>query len=348
MGTLYLSEQYSVVKCEGEALRVQIPARDGAAARVARVPLNKVDQVVVWGDITLTAPALHMLLEQRIAIHFLSHWGKSYGSLIPDPTKNALLHLSHYAAHSDLSRRFPIARAMISGKLTNMRTALLRYNRKLEAPAIETAAAELRHVLRQLAALPTPAAAAPGDRMHGLGALFGLEGSGSSAYFGVFGTLLRDPWSFPGRVRRPPTDPVNALLSFGYTVLTNQIVSLICTVGLNPYIGMLHQPGYGKPALALDLVEEFRPLVVDSVVISMLNNRMLKENDFTAEMGAYRLRDDARRLFLQQIEDRLNEQIQHPLFGYRTTYRRCIELQVRVLAKALMGEIPQYVPFIVR
>jgi CRISPR-associated protein Cas1 len=111
---------------------------------------------------------------------------------------------------------------------------------------------------------------------------------------------------------------------------------------------MLHQPGYGKPALALDLVEEFRPLVVDSVVISMVNNRMLKENDFTAEMGAYRLRDDARRLFLQQIEDRLNEQIQHPLFGYRTTYRRCIELQVRVLAKALMGEIPQYVPFIVR
>ena len=94
MGTLYLSEQYSVVKCEGEALRVQIPARDGAAARVARVPLNKVDQVVVWGDITLTAPALHMLLEQRIAIHFLSQWGKSYGSLIPDPTKNALLHLS--------------------------------------------------------------------------------------------------------------------------------------------------------------------------------------------------------------------------------------------------------------
>lgn len=348
MTTLYLTEQYSIVKREGEALRVQIPARDAAPARIVRIPLIKIDQVVVLGDITLTAPALHMLLEQRIAIHFLSERGRSYGSLIPDPSKNAQLHLSQYAAHSDLARRFPIARALIDGKLANMRTCLLRYNRKLADPAIDAAAAQLRQLRRQLDSLPLPTATAEGDRMNGLGGLLGLEGSGSSAYFSVFGALLRGAWPFPGRVRRPPTDPVNALLSFGYTVLTNQIVSLICAVGLNPYIGMLHQPGYGKPALALDLVEEFRPIVIDSVVISMLNNRMLKESDFTIEVGAYRLSDAARRRYLEQIEARLSETIQHPTFAYRATYRRSIELQVRLLAKTLMGEIGAYVPFSVR
>ncbi len=347
MGTLYLTEQHSLVKREGEALRVQIPAREGREARVARVPLIKVDQVVVFGDITLTAPALHMLLEQRIAVHFLSERGRSYGSLIPDPTKNARLHLAQYAVHDDPARRFPLARSIVGGKLANMRTLLLRYNRKLEDPALDAAAAQIRRARRSAETLAVPDAPAEG-RMHGLGPLLGLEGEGSAAYFGVWGALLRGAWAFPGRVRRPPTDPVNALLSFGYTVLTNQIVSLICLVGLNPYIGMLHQPGYGKPALALDLVEEFRPLVVDSVVIATLNNRMLKEADFTAELGACRLTDPARRLFLEQLEARLAEPIQHPLFGYRVSYRRAIELQVRLLAKALMGEIDAYVPFAVR
>ncbi len=348
MGTLYLTEPYSVVKREGEALRVQIPARESAAARMVRIPLIKIDQVVVLGDITLTAPALHMLLEQRIAIHFLSERGHSYGSLIPDPTKNALLHLAQYAAHSELSRRFPIARSMIAGKLTNMRTTLLRYNRKLADPALDEAAGQIRATLRQLAGLPIPVAAPPDDRMSGLGPLFGLEGSGSSAYFAVFGTLLRNTWPFPGRVRRPPTDPVNALLSFGYAILIRQVLSQICTVGLNPYIGMLHQPGYGKPALALDLVEEFRPVIVDSVVITMLNTGMVRESDFTVEMGAYRLTDTARRTFLEKLEERLMTTVQHPLFGYQVSYRRCIELQVRVLAKALLGETERYIPFVVR
>src|SRR5436190_4022275 len=114
------------------------------------------------------------------------------------------------------------------------------------------------------------------DRMHGLGPLLGLERSGSAAYYGVFGSLCKGEWGFAGRVQRPPTDPINALLSFGYTVLTNQVVSLVCAVGLDPGIGVLHQPGFGKPALALDLVEEFRPIIVDSVVITMLNNGQLK------------------------------------------------------------------------
>jgi CRISPR-associated protein Cas1 len=348
MGTLYLTEQWSLVRRDGEALRVQIPAREGREGRTVTVPLIKVDQVVVMGDITLTSPALQLLLEQRVAVHFLSAHGRSYGSLIPDPTKNAQLHLAQYEAHRTLGRRFPIARAMIDGKLANMRTLLLRSNRKLGNSALEDAAARLQAVRKNLAALTIPEVAETDDRMRGLGALFGAEGAGSAAYFDVFGEVLRGEWSFPMRVRRPPTDPVNALLSFGYTVLTKQIVSLVCAVGLNPYIGMLHQPGYGKPALALDLIEEFRPLIVDSVVVSMLNNRMLKPGDFVEELGAYRLRDEARRSFLEQLEGRLLEQVRHPIFGYTVSYRRCIELQVRLLAKVLLGEIAAYPPFVVR
>jgi CRISP-associated protein Cas1 len=225
---------------------------------------------------------------------------------------------------------------------------LLRYQRKHELPELERATVQLRDGLRQVRALAAPSEISPDDRMHGLGPLLGLEGGGSAAYFGVLGTLLREPWRFGGRVKRPPTDPVNALLSFGYTVLANQIVSLLCVVGLNPYLGMLHRPGYGKPALALDLLEEFRPVVVDSVVISLVNTGQLSPSDFDEELGAYRLKDAPRKLFLHKLEERLNEVIQHPLFGYRVSYRRCIELQARLLAKWLLGEVAHYVPFLVR
>lgn len=184
--------------------------------------------------------------------------------------------------------------------------------------------------------------------MNGLGPLLGLEGSGSAAYYGVLGMLLRGDWVFQGRVKRPPTDPVNALLSFGYTVLINQVLSLVCAVGLDPAVGVLHQPGFGKPALALDLVEEFRPIVVDSVVITMINTGQITPADFAESLGAYRLHDEPRKQFLTKLEERLNTRVQHPIFGYQTSYRRCIELQARLFAKHAQGELERYTPFTVR
>ena len=351
MATLYLTEQYSVVKVEGEALRVQFPAERATkqAGKVVRVPLAKVEQVMVLGDITLTTPALHALLERRIAVHFLSARGRSYGALTADWGKNSGLRLAQYALFGDTARRFIVARDCVAGKLLNMRTTLLRYARNRDDNAhLHAAAHTIRGCLRALARLPAPAAADPTDRMHGLGPLLGLEGSASAAYYGVFATLLKGEWGFNGRVKRPPTDPINALLSFGYTVLTNQIVSLIHAVGLDPGLGVLHQPGFGKPALALDLIETFRPIIVDSVVITMVNTGQITPHDLTEELGAYRLNDDARRAFLEKLETRLTERVQHPIFGYQTTYRRCIELQARLFAKYAMGEIAQFVPFTVR
>lgn len=351
MATLYLTEQYSTVKIEGEALRVSYPAERGdrAAGRVVRVPLVQVEQVMVLGDITLTTPAIHALLERRIPVHYLSARGRSYGALTADWGKNSGVRLAQYAVYCDMPRRFAAARACVAGKLMNMRTTLLRYARSREADeALGEAARQIRTGLRALAHTQPPAAVAPGDRMNGLGELLGLEGSGSAAYYGVLGRLLKGGWSFPGRVKRPPTDPVNALLSFGYTVLTNQAVSLAHAVGLDVGVGVLHQPGFGKPALALDIIEPFRPIIVDSVVITMINTGQIAPGDVGTELGAYRLTAEARNRFLEKLEARLSERVQHPLFGYQTSYRRCIELQIRLFAKYAQGEIERYVPFTVR
>jgi CRISPR-associated protein Cas1 len=350
MGTLYLTEPYSFVQQEGEALVVTIPANKALAReqRKVRVPLIRIDQVVVFGDITLTASALQMLLERRIAVHYLSSHGRSYGSVVPDPTKNAALRLGQFRAYYDYQARFHLAARFVAGKLRNMRTVLLRYERKREEGTAAAAARQIKMALDELGHLQPTEHPEQDTRMHGLGQILGCEGQGTNAYFGALGTLLQAPWQFTGRNRRPPRDPVNALLSLGYTILANQAASLITLVGLDPYIGYLHSPGFGKPALALDVIEEFRPLIVDPVVITLLNTNVLRERDFVDEPGSVRLNDNPRKVFLEKLEERLNTTIQHPYFGYKTTYRRCIELQVRLLGKVLLGELPHYQPFIVR
>lgn len=345
MSTLYLTEQYSFVRLEGETLRLQRSGEHGK--KPVRIPLNHIEHVIVLGDITLSTAALHELMQRRIPVHYLSEWGTSYGSVVADWGKNSLLRLAQYAVCNDLRRSFYLAQQCILGKLTNMRTMLLRYSRDRPAnELLQTAAQQIRRCILELRDLVPPTHS--DDRMHGLGPIFGLEGNGSNAYFSVFSHLLKGEWEFRGRVKRPPTDPINAMLSFGYVLLTKQVVSLIHAVGLDPGLGVLHQPGFGKPALALDLAEMFRPLIVDSVVLTLVNTGQINHDDFIQEFGAYRLKDKPRRTFLERYEARLNEQIQHPLFGYRVTYRRCIELQIRLFAKFAQGEIDRYVPFTVR
>lgn len=354
MSTLYLMQQYSVIQVEDETLRVKCPndKERKKPGQVLRVPVEKIDQVMVFGDITFTTPALHLLLKRRIPIHYLSVYGTSYGTLAADPGKNSGVRLAQYALYGDLARRFEVARQCIAGKLHNMRVRLLRVARKEqdeeEQKALQTAVNEMDACLYQLDNLPTPTVYDPADRMHGLGPLLGMEGQGSLIYYRVFRLLLKNGWHFPGRVKRPPTDPVNALLSLGYVILTNQVASLIHAVGLDVGLGVLHQPGFGKPALALDLAEEFRSEIVDSVVLRMINTGQVQRSDFTEEMGAYWLKDEPRKRFFTKLEERFNEKVKHPLFGYKTHYRRCIELQVRLFAKCAQGEIAQYTPFRVR
>ncbi len=289
---------------------------------------------------------------------FPYRYGQFKGRLSPSFSKNAILRLAQYRAHQDMTQRCELARRFVIGKLMNQRTLLQRYQRRQSDAQMKQAIDQISTLLYQLPALslePMPALQRLASGDHGIAgtpleAILGMEGAGSAAYFNCFGKLLADQrqWPFPGRVKRPPTDPVNALLSFGYSLLTNNVASAVQFVGFDHFVGYLHSSFYGRPALGLDLVEEFRPVIVDSVVLNLLNNRMLTSHDFVVELGAYRLKQEKRTLFFTRFEERLNEEVQHPLFGYKTSYRRCIELQARLLAKYLMGEIESYPPLRIR
>jgi CRISPR-associated protein Cas1 len=266
--------------------------------------------------------------------------------------------MAQYRTHQEMSTRCDLARRFVIGKLMNQRTLLQRYQRRIDDAEMRQASEQMNMLLHQLATLPVDRAStaqrlAGGDnRIAGtpLETILGIEGAGSAAYFRCFGKFLNDPrqWPFSGRVKRPPTDPVNALLSFGYALLTNKVASAAQLVGFDHFVGYLHSSFYGRPSLALDLVEEFRPIIVDSLVLTLLNNRMLTPKDFVVELGAYRLKEEKRKVFFTKFEERLNEEMQHPLFSYKTTYLRCIELQARLLAKYLTGEIDAYPPLRIR
>ncbi len=365
MPTLYLTEDRALVRRDTEdCLLVQVPEQKGEDGELTpaykkRIPLIKVQDVVVMGEVTMTASALHLLLEKNIEVHFLTHYGTFKGRLSPELSKNSLLRMAQHRAHNNVSKRCELARRFVIGKLSNQRTLLQRSDRRRAEPLFQQEIEQMALLIRQLASLScdtepqstvTLASGDSGIAGTLLETILGLEGAGSAHYFRCFGQLLTDQqqWPFAGRVKRPPTDPINALLSYGYSLLTSQVSAAVQIVGFDSYIGYLHSSTYGRPALALDLMEEFRPLIVDSVVLTLLNNRMLTLNDFHVELGAYRLKKEPRKLFLTRFEERLNEEVTHPIFGYKTKYRRCIELQARLVAKFLTGEIEEYPPLLMR
>jgi CRISPR-associated protein Cas1 len=166
--------------------------------------------------------------------------------------------------------------------------------------------------------------------------------------FGEQASDIAAEFSQLGRNRRPPRDPLNALLSFCYSMLTKDLVAVTLGVGLDPYLGVYHRSRYGRPSLALDLAEEFRPLIADSVVIALLNNGEITSADFIRRAGAVSLMPDARRTVLRAYERRLDAEVKHPMFGYRISYRRVLDLQARLLAATIVGEIPTYPPMVTR
>jgi CRISP-associated protein Cas1 len=326
MSTLYITQQDSVLRKVDERLKV---TQNGQT--LLDIPLIKVSQVIIFGRVTVTAATVATLMEHGVGLCYLSEQGRYIGRLEPHFSKNSLLRVDQWRAAFDDQRKLAIARQFVQGKLENMRVMLLRANREEENPALSRAIDGMKDAQRRA------------QECRDLDVLRGHEGEGSAAYFAVFGHLIKQDLNFPGRVRRPPTDPVNALLSFGYTLLYNDIHAACNIVGFDPYVGYLHADRYGRANLALDLMEEFRPIVVDSVVLTCLNKRIVQKDDFIIELGgAHRLSNDARRRFLLQYEERKNTEFKHPIFGYRMTYQRCFELQARLLAKFLQNELDQY------
>jgi len=356
MSVLYLTEQQASVRLDGETLLVRVP-EDKANKREAkktRVPLNKVTQVVVFGNITITTPAIAALIERRSEICYLTRFGKFVARICGDDHKHGQLRLQQRRAHDDPTATLHVAAACVRAKLHNQRTQLLRSNRSREDDVVEAAAEQIGRLIAQVDALPIDASPAPDpsrpqqDTL--LGRLMGYEGAAATAYFQGYGRLFGNGWDgvFTGRHKRPPTDPINALLSYGYTLLITQAVAAAQIVGFDPYVGYLHSTQYGKPALALDIVEMFRAPVVDSVVLTLLNNRMLSETDFEETLGSWRLTDAGRKIFLQKFEERLNQELTHPIFKTKVSYRRCIEIQMRLLSRWLLGELKRFREFYIR
>jgi CRISPR-associated protein Cas1 len=237
---------------------------------------------------------------------------------------------------ADTDRALHLATTVIEGKIRNTRTLLMRNAR----PRPKAALAQLKELARKAGGATS------------IPSLLGVEGAAARIYFEHLPTMLRspgtlpgDPFTFDGRNRRPPKDPVNALLSFSYALLTKDLTATLTTVGFDPYLGFLHRPRFGRPALALDLAEEFRPVIAESVVITAVNNGEVKASDFVTRAGGVALTPDGRRAVLGAYERRLSHEIRHPLFGYTITYRRTLEVQARLLGAYLLGEVPAYEPF---
>ncbi|WP_287129089.1 CRISPR-associated endonuclease Cas1 [Candidatus Cyanaurora vandensis] len=334
MGTVYVTCEDSILKKLDERLVIVGPERNV----ILDVPLLRVEAVLVYGRATVT-PALVMdLLERRIPLTFLSVFGRYLGCLQPELNKNSPLRTAQWQLTQQPERAVAVVRGFIRGKLANYRIACQRAQRDhgIDLSGAVIGLAQAIHHLTTTSQV---------DQLRG------HEGNGSRIYFQSLPQLLRNPaFTFSQRVRRPPTDPVNALLSFGYALLRHECQSMLNIVGFDPYRGLLHCERYGRPNLALDLMEEFRPLVVDSVVLATLNREILQPTDFTVEAvsGAVRLTDGGRKVFLKQYEQRLNGTFKHPVLQKQCSFRQAIEWQARLLAKFALGTTDQYPPLILK
>jgi len=362
MSTLYVTEPGSRIEKEYRHLLV---TRDDET--LLRAPLGAVDHVVLVGQgVGATTPALHALLGAGITLSLVSGTGELLGRLAPPSGKNLDLRRRQYARAADPVFCLAFARAVVVGKLRNYRALALRWGREeiTPGPSLPPAAGEALVDAQPAAAQrTTPGSAgkarAPLDAMAealgqaerapDLATLRGAEGMGSKAYFAVLRGCLRPGVAFAARTRRPPRDPVNALLSLGYTLLGEAINTALEIVGLDPYEGFYHADKYGRPALALDLLEEFRGPVADSVALTLINKRMLAPDDFEAgQDGGVYLARRALSTYLRAFSERLQATITHPLAGRPLTYRKCFEVQARLAAKAITGDAPEYRPLRVR
>ncbi|MGH6631525.1 MAG: CRISPR-associated endonuclease Cas1, partial [Burkholderiales bacterium] len=315
MSTLYVTTEDTVLRKADERLKVTRHKET-----LIDVPLLKVTSVVLFGRVSVTPDAMQSLLEHQIDLCFLTAFGKYIGRMQPPVSGNSLLRKAQFRAAESPTKCLRLSQGFIKGKLANMRVLLVRQAREEQEGSDRRRALDAA-ITRIKLAEASLARAGDVDQARG------HEGEASAQYFGVFDHLIKqhgqDGFVFEKRLKRPPTDPVNAMLSFGYALLANDLHSAINIVGLDPYIGYLHADRHGKPSLALDLMEEFRALVVDSVVLMMINKRMVTPEDFEYQLGGVcRMADAARRTFLRQYEERKLTEFRHPIFNYKMSYRQ--------------------------
>ena len=344
---VYVQARGAKVAKKGEILEISV---DDAVAASAR--LIDVSQLVLQGGVYLTAPALHELMSREIPVTWLSHGGWFLGHTVGLGHKNVELRTAQYRASFDERHCLRLARDIVAAKIRNQRT-LLRRNWKPSGDQPDAMPQKLLLQFRQ----DIDAA----ERARSIEQLLGIEGNAAARYFAHFRQMISperrtmthaqdEAWNFDftRRTRRPPTDAVNALLSYAYSMLTRTLAVTLTAVGFDALRGFYHQPRYGRPSLALDMMEPFRPLLADSCVLMAINNGEVGPEDFVNAAGAVNLNQKGRRAFITGFERRLGQEVTHPLFGYTAQYRQIIELQCRLLGRHLLGEVERWPPFVTR
>ena len=329
---LYVQEQGAMVAKRGEELEIR-----SKGDVIATAKLFETSTLALFGNVQVTTQAIRELCIRGISLCYFSFGGWFYGITNGMTHKNIMLRQCRFKTASEEQLSLHIARRIICGKIRNCRT-MLRRNCETSPDA----------ALEELARLAESAL-----QIDSAGELFGIEGAAGRVYFSHFAEMIKAngqtiKFDFHARNRRPPRDAVNALLSFTYALLVSTTTTVLMSVGFDPYLGFFHQPRYGRPSLSLDLMEEFRPLIADSTVISLINNGEITAEDFVERAGSVALKPDARKKVMRSYERRLETQITHPVFGYSISYRRVLEVQARLLGRTLTGEINEYPMFLTR
>jgi len=327
---LYLLEYRARLVKRGERLQCELAGQTLASAR-----LLDVSHVVVIGNATVTSPALRACFGAEIPVLWMTYGGRLSGVAAAQGSSGARLRLHQYR-RSALGAS-DIAAQIIAGKIRNQRTLVRRHRGLAAHDTLSLLARLARRAIKE----------------RSVDVLLGLEGAAARAYFAEFGRMLDGSsasWTFDftSRNRRPPRDPVNAMLSFVYALLLKDAVAAVTAVGFDPSIGLFHKAGYARPALALDLIEEFRPLIGDSTVLRLVKNGEISANHFVQHLGSVSLTDTGRRAVIAAYERRMAQTLVHPFFRYPASYRRLMELQARILAATVHGEIPHYRPLTTR
>jgi len=354
----YVTEQGCLIAREGERLLI----KKGSTV-LHTLHMFKLDQLVLCGNVFLTPPATFYLLAQGVDTVFMTANGRYRGRLQPPHSKNITLRCEQFKKLSDTQFCLSTGKQIVAGKINNLRASLMRLNRSREGLALEDQILSLKKLAEK------------SQEAADLDSLRGFEGRSAVVYFQGFAQgFLTAGVTFDKRVRRPPTDPVNALLSLGYTLLFNTVTAAVGMVGFDPYLGALHSVDYGRPSLPLDLMEEWRPVIVDAIVLSVFNTRVITPNDFVITQASdedletctdepdedwdrdlasdsdtrpvlpVRLTDTGFRKFIAQFERKMGDKVRHHLTSQQLSYRDCIREQVRHFARVIRGEANVYQP----
>ncbi len=336
LNTLFVTTQDTWLSKEGECVEIRLDRKS-----LGKIPLHTLQSIVCFGHVSCSQYLLEHCAKRGVSVTWFTEYGRFMASMQGPVTGNVLLRRTQYRLADSEQASADLARFFIIGKIANCRTVLLRQARAVEEPSLGEAAKKMRAVLQRLS-LP-----------HTMDAIRGMEGEAARIYFDVFPRLIKKEFRatmrFEGRSRRPPQDEVNCLLSFFYALLANDIKSALEGVGLDPAVGFLHRERPGRPSLALDIMEEFRPYLADRLALTLVNRQQITATDFIqTEVGGFCLKDKARKTLLASWQERKREEVEHPFLKEKMTVGMLLHIQARLLARYIRGDMDAYPPFAMR